>query len=414
MTAAPHRIDFLPPGSRLGRYELEGPLAVGGMAELYLARLRGVEGFDKRVVVKRMLPQYASSYSYQTMFLDEARLAARLQHANIVQTSDIGCEDGAYFFVMEYVAGEDCRRLMMQCSARGFDFPLPLAVKIVIDAAAGLHAAHETLGADGEPAHVVHRDVSPSNILVSFDGCVKLIDFGVAKAARRQTETRTGQLKGKSAYMAPEQCRAEPVDRRTDIFQLGIVLYELTTGQRLFTGKTDYEILERVAHATIAPPSRRVDRYPAELERIVMCCLARRPEDRYQTAEELQLALEEFARYEAFERSAVALGLFVRTMFPRKYRLSREPLPEPAERGTAAEVPWAASDVTIEEIEVDGSSAYYEVEVVDQLAVGEPVIDVRHLLAEHWRIAEHDRVAHPIRAVTVRGSGNDTLLPTKR
>src|SRR5688572_29826451 len=229
--------DFLAPGTRLGKYELIQRLAVGGMAELYLARCTGIEGFEKLVAVKRILPQYACNEEFVSMFLDEARLAATLQHANIAQVYDIGQTEHGLFFTMEFVRGADARELLKSAMRSGDDIPLDRALTIISGAAAGLHAAHEKRGVDGEPLGIVHRDVSPANVLVSFDGCVKVIDFGVAKATRQQSQTRVGTLKGKIAYMAPEQCLGEPVDRRCDVFALGIVLYELTCGQWLFEGE---------------------------------------------------------------------------------------------------------------------------------------------------------------------------------
>jgi eukaryotic-like serine/threonine-protein kinase len=189
-------------GAWNGAYEVICQLAVGGMAEIHLARALSIEGFEKQVVIKRMRPELARSRSYQIMFSDEARVAASLCHGNIVTAYDFGFDGETYYLIMEYVPGVDARRLLSRCLQAGFHLPLEYALKIVIDAAAGLHAAHETLGPDGCPAQIIHRDLSPSNILVAFGGWVKLTDFGVAKAARRRTATRTGQLKGKASYMS--------------------------------------------------------------------------------------------------------------------------------------------------------------------------------------------------------------------
>jgi eukaryotic-like serine/threonine-protein kinase len=381
-------------GSRIGRYEIVGALARGGMAEIYLARLRGIEGYEKLVALKRMLPELSRSAAFQGMFLDEARLAARLDHGNIVQTYELGWDGDSYYFTMEYVAGDDVRRLMRRCWAAGFDFPLEHALKIAIDAAAGLHAAHESTGPDGLHAGVVHRDASPSNLLVSFDGCVKVTDFGVAKASRRQTESRIGQLKGKVSYMSPEQCRGLPIDRRSDIFTLGIVLYELTCGGRLFTGKSEYEILHEVATGAIPPPSGRARGYLPELEEVVMRCLARQPDDRYQTAAQLQLELEAIARHYVLETSSLALGQFVRTMFPRRYErwrsllVSRPPRrrlrtaagtpPPPLERTAPGapldqeEIVELTADAVIEPVDLADV-----LEVIDVLDAGEHSVPTR-------------------------------------
>src|SRR6185436_8888651 len=216
-------------GHKLGRYELIRRLAVGGMAEIYLARLPGVglEGFEKLVVIKRILPQHALDPELLRMFLDEARLSATLTHPHVTEVYDFGTDGEAPFFAMEYVLGSNLRELM---KAHAAPLPLAQAVGIVAAAAAGLHYAHEKRGPGGEPLHIVHRDVSPSNVLVSYDGAVKVSDFGIAKWTLQRTQTQEGALKGKFAYMSPEQCRGKPLDARSDVFALGTILYELTTG----------------------------------------------------------------------------------------------------------------------------------------------------------------------------------------
>jgi len=307
--------DFLAPGTRLGRYELLKRLAVGGMAELYLARSTGIEGFEKLVALKRILPQYATNDEFVDMFLDEARLSATLQHTNIAQVYDIGQTPEGLFFTMEYVHGKDVRDLLKRSVRRGQPIPLEHSLSIIAGAAAGLHAAHEKRGPDGRPLGVVHRDVSPANVLVSYDGCVKLIDFGVAKAARNNSQTRVGTLKGKVSYMAPEQCLGEPVDRRSDLFALGIVLYELTCGRRLFQGETEFAIMRRIVGEDAPLPSEVCADFPPGLEAIVRKALARDPAVRYQNAQELQLAIESFARLHGLVLSAVRLGGYMRELF---------------------------------------------------------------------------------------------------
>ena len=231
-------------GQRVGRYQPIRRLAVGGMAEIFLARVPGVgiEGFEKLVVLKRILPQHALDPELLRMFLDEARLSATLTHPHVIEVYDVGADGDAPFFAMEYVHGENVRE-MLRAQARAAagkpSAPLPLAhaITIVAAAAEGLHYAHERLGPGGKPLGIVHRDVSPSNVLVSYDGAVKVSDFGIAKWAFQRTRTQEGTLKGKFAYMSPEQCRARPVDRRSDIFALGAILYELTTGRRAVRGR---------------------------------------------------------------------------------------------------------------------------------------------------------------------------------
>src|SRR3954468_13791247 len=282
--ALPWNNPHLAPGMRLGRYRIVRRLAVGGMAEIFLARVEGMRGFEKLVVVKRLLPQYVHNQNLVRMFLDEARLMATLNHPNITQVHDVGEARGSYFFAMEYVHGEDLRRILRASSQKGEPLPIDISVGIIADAAAGLHHAHEKRGSDGAPLEIVHRDVSPSNVLVSFDGAVKLTDFGVAKWALQASHTRQGTLKGKCAYMAPEQCRGEPVDARSDVFALGILLYELSTGTRLFQGASDFQILNQIVKEPIVPPSERRPGYPAALEPIVMRALERPPERRHADA----------------------------------------------------------------------------------------------------------------------------------
>ncbi|HXU61109.1 MAG TPA: serine/threonine-protein kinase, partial [Polyangia bacterium] len=234
----------------VGRYEPIRRLAVGGMAEIFLARLPGVgiEGFEKLVVLKRILPQHALDPDLLRMFVDETRLSATLTHPHVTEVYDVGTDGDAPFFAMEYVHGANLRELLRAQARRG-PGPLPLgpALTIVAAAADGLHYAHERLGPGGEPLGIVHRDVSPSNVLVSFDGAVKVSDFGIAKWAFQRTRTQEGTLKGKFAYMSPEQCRGRPVDRRSDVFALGTILFELTTGTPPFAAETDLEILNQIA-----------------------------------------------------------------------------------------------------------------------------------------------------------------------
>jgi len=300
---------------RLGKYQLIRQLAIGGMAEVYLARARGIKGFTKRVVLKRILPQYALSEDFVKMFLDEARLAATLDHPNVVQVYDIGQTVGNYYFTMEYVHGQDVRHILKTEHRAGHTVPWGCALAIARGIAAGLHYAHEQTDLDGNALGIVHRDVSLSNILVSYDGAVKLVDFGVAKCVARETQTRAGTLKGKIAYMSPEQCRGEPLDRRSDVFALGIILYELTTATRLFTGDNEFAILQKIATEDVEPPSKRRDDFPPELERIILKALRRDRDERYATARELQRDIEEFAREQRIDMSSLQLSDYMQELF---------------------------------------------------------------------------------------------------
>src|SRR5687767_5618617 len=255
-------MDPVSPGRQIGKYRVVRRLAVGGMAEIYLAEARGIEGFAKYVVLKRILPQYAQSETFVRLFLNEARVSATLDHPNIASVYDIGEVDGVYFFTMEYLHGEDLGHILREMVARQTRLPLEHALTIGTGVAAGLHAAHEKRGPEGRPLGIVHRDVSPSNVVVTYDGGVKLCDFGVAKITSQSELTRTGTLKGKVSYMSPEQCNNESLDRRSDVFSLGILLYELTTLTRLFRGDSEAATLKMVLDANVPPPSTRVDDYP--------------------------------------------------------------------------------------------------------------------------------------------------------
>ncbi|MDB4954830.1 MAG: Protein kinase [Myxococcales bacterium] len=306
------------PGDKLGKYDLIRQIAVGGMAELYLARTLGIEGFEKLVVVKRILPQNVTNANFVEMFLNEARLAATLHHPNIAQVYDIGVEDGDYFFAMEYVHGEDLERISASSHEQGVPLSFDVALTLIAGLCAGLHYAHEKLGPDGKPLQVVHRDVSPSNVLVSYDGAVKVVDFGIARATSRSTKTHGG-LKGKIAYMSPEQCRAKStVDRRSDIFSIGTILYELTTGQLPFSGENEYATLNQIVNDEVPPPSTIVPDYPPALEKIVMRALARDPDERYSTAVMLQQHIEDFAHENRLRVSPLVLARVMSTLFPAR------------------------------------------------------------------------------------------------
>jgi serine/threonine protein kinase len=299
----------------LGRYHVVKRLAAGGMADVLLARTDGIEGFERHVVIKRIHADLSDEARYVTMFLDEARLAASLHHHNIVQVNDIGIEDGEYFFAMEYVHGEDARTLLMKASKQGELLPLEHVITIVSAAAAGLHHAHEQCGPDRNPLHIVHRDVSPANILIGFDGGVKVADFGIALAAHRKEHTQSGVLKGKVAYMSPEQCNCERIDRRSDVFSLGIVLYELATVHPCFAGENDFMTMSAIVSGNVRPPSKLNASVTPALEAIILKALASSPADRYQTADELRHALEQYASDAGLRCSTNAVADFMKKQF---------------------------------------------------------------------------------------------------
>ncbi len=311
----------LSPGTWLGKHQLIHRLAVGGMAEIYLARATGIEQFEKLLVLKRMLPQHADDHRFIRMFLDEARLAATFSHPNVAHVYDIGGGDGNYYFTMEYVHGEDLGAVLAASRAAGRPVPLQHALTIVTGIAAGLHAAHEKRGADGALLGVVHRDVSPSNVLVGYDGSVKVVDFGIARIASQHGpsgNTRAGGFMGKARYTSPEQIQGEPLDRRSDIFSLGIVLFELTTGTRPFDGDGDSAVMQAIASGDAPLPGRLRPDYPAALEQIVVRALRRDRSARFATAQELQLALEELARQQHLSLSSAMLSTYMSELFGGK------------------------------------------------------------------------------------------------
>ncbi|WP_147447367.1 protein kinase [Corallococcus sp. CA054B] len=275
-----------------GSYQLLKRLATGGMAQIYLARRPGSDAPDKLLVLKRILPHLSENDEFVRMFLDEARIAARLAHPNVVQIYDLGAEGDTFFIAMEYIHGVDARRLWKRSETAGRPLPVPIVCRILLEACAGLDYAHKKTDAAGRPLGIVHRDVSPQNILVTFDGGVKVVDFGIAKAADQATVTRSGVLKGKYSYMSPEQAAGQRVDRRSDVFALGVVLHELLTGGRLFKRVSDMLTLSAVAECNVPVPSQVAPRVPAELDAIVLKALAKDPDARYQHAQELQRALE--------------------------------------------------------------------------------------------------------------------------
>ncbi|MEO7669241.1 MAG: serine/threonine-protein kinase, partial [Polyangia bacterium] len=328
-------MDELPPlfatGQRLGRYELLRRLAVGGMAEVYLAAAAGPGDFRKVVAIKRLLPQHALDPQLLRMFLDEARLMARLSHPHVPQVTDVDdggggevpCNPYFPYFVMEYVHGTDLRGVL---NAAGGPLPLEQALAITGAVAAGLHHAHEHRGTSGQAMDIVHRDVSPSNVLLSFDGGVKITDFGVAKWAEQKSHTHHGQLKGKFAHMSPEQCRGEALDRRSDVFALGTLLYEMTTGHPPFSADSEYDLLTQIVSRDAPAPRRPGEIYPAALETIVMKALRRDRNDRYASTQELQLDLESFARERRLVVSPVALAGYLESLFGAQVTEWREAL----------------------------------------------------------------------------------------
>lgn len=281
---------------RCGRYETLRVIASGGMATVHLARALGAGGFERLVAIKVMHPHIAREPEFVDMFLDEGRLAASIHHPNVVGTIDVQRDEGGLFIVMDYVEGAALQLIWRELWAQGQTIPLPITLRIFLDVLAGLHAAHELCGADGEPLYLVHRDVSPQNILVGVDGVARLTDFGVARARSRLASTQGGQLKGKLTYMAPEQVRAEAVDRRTDIYAAGVVLWEMLAGRRLNRADNDAAVVQCIMDGVSKSPRDVLATVPEPISMVCMRALGFEPEDRYPTASAFAEALETAAQ----------------------------------------------------------------------------------------------------------------------
>jgi serine/threonine protein kinase len=299
------------------------------MAEVFKAKRTGVEGFEKVVAVKRILPHLSDNKEFLDMFVDEAKMVAGLTHPNIVHIFDLGRIDRSYYIAMEYVHGRDLRTIQKRAREKGLRMPLDLSLRVVSQVCAALEYAHRKKDERGRPMEIVHRDVSPQNILISFEGEVKLVDFGIAKAATKASSTDRGALRGKVLYMSPEQAWGRPIDRRSDVFSLGIVLYELVTDTKPFLAAgTEVTILEMVRQCVVTPPREINGRVPEALDRVIMKALAREPDERYEDAGQMQRGLERILR----ERPPVTardLARFLELLFDRSEREEGEPADRP-------------------------------------------------------------------------------------
>ncbi len=298
-----------------GKYLLLDRIAVGGMAEVYTAKSFGIEGFEKIIAIKRILPTMAEDQDFISMFIDEAKIAGHLTHANVVPIYELGKIGDSHYIAMEYVWGKDLLQIMNRFRRMRRHMPPVMAAWIASKVLEGLDYAHRKRDRHGRPMGIIHRDVSPQNVLVSYEGQIKLIDFGIAKAASRNTKTQAGVLKGKFGYMSPEQVRGLPIDHRSDIFAASTCLHEMLTGERLFVGESDFSTLEKVRNAEIAPPSTVVADMPSDLEQIVLKGLAREPEERWQTAGEMQEELQRFIALQRPPFGTSKLNTWMRTAF---------------------------------------------------------------------------------------------------
>ena len=311
-----------------GKYELLKKVGLGGMAELFLARQSGIEGFEKLIVIKRILPHLADSGEFIQMFLNEARLAARLNHPNVVQIYDLGRVAGTYFIAMEYINGVDLSRVLKKERKAKRFIPTEHAVKMMSYVCEALTYAHNHTDVRGKPLCIVHRDISPHNVLVAFDGGVKLTDFGIAKAATQATKTKAGTLKGKYYYMSPEQCLGRKVDNRSDIFSAGILLYQLMTGRLPFRGDSEFSVLHAIVHDAPRPPSVYREDFPNGLYPILERSMAKHPGDRYKDALQMQMALEKFLVAEKMVSNTTLIGKYVQGLFPEVIEAMKKANPE--------------------------------------------------------------------------------------
>ncbi len=299
---------------RFGKYLILDKIATGGMAELFRAKITSVEGFEKLIAIKKILPNLTQDSNLVDMFIDEAKLAAMLTHQNIVQIYDLGSMEGAYFIAMEYIHGKDLRVLSNKSKKKGLPLPLEYALYITSGICSGLDYSHNLKDFQGNPLKLIHRDISPQNILVTYEGEVKIVDFGIAKAAKKTADTREGLIKGKVAYMSPQQAAGKSIDHRSDIFSTGILLYEMITGVRMFEGD-DLKILDQVRKADFHKPETIVSDLPAEVSEILRLALAKAPSRRYKSGVAMLADLEECLSSFAVRPRAEGLSHYMKALF---------------------------------------------------------------------------------------------------
>ena len=328
----------------LGKYRLLQHIATGGMADIFLAEDTKEQG--RRLVIKKILPSLTKNRDFISMFLDEARIAAQLAHENIVRIYDVGQIDGEYFIAMEYIHGEDIRRIYNQAYRLKRSLPLSHSIRAVAEAARGLSYAHSLCDFSGAPLGVVHRDISPQNIIISYTGAAKIVDFGIAKAANKVAQTRAGVLKGKYSYMSPEQALGETIDYRTDIFALGIILYETTTGARLFKKHNELATLQAIMKCEFVLPSDVLEGYPPRLEKILLRAIEKDPQDRYQDAAEFSDELFVFLKDSDLYVERSELAAFLRDLFKAENKAEKLQVPKEKVHG-AGDDPVVALEETV-------------------------------------------------------------------
>nr|HRO67919.1 serine/threonine-protein kinase [Pseudobdellovibrionaceae bacterium] len=355
---------------RFGKYILLEKLAAGGMAEIYLAKSLGAQGVNKFLAVKRILPQFCENPEFKEMFREEAKLSVNLRHSNVVPIFDFGEERNQFYIVMDYVEGRNLRQILNELKRQQIQFSVEQIAYVVREAAAGLDHAHRCIdGSTGRPLNIIHRDISPQNVMISFDGEVKIIDFGIAKAETQLEATKAGTLKGKFGYMSPEQADGQNIDVRTDIFSLGIVLWELLANDRLFTASSEAAILRKIRDCQV-PSIRKINpNVPPELEKIVNKVLAKDPNLRYQTAAALHKDLNRFLNTQFPDFNSQDFAVFIKNAFAQSYQESKRKLVEyakvqnaedktvvtsPAPANTAARTEATVIDHSVPPIGEDG------------------------------------------------------------
>ncbi len=350
----PMAADAAPEPLRFGKYQILERVAAGGMAEIFRARLDGIAGFQRSFAIKRIAPHLSQNHEYVDMLVDEAKVAGLLSHANIVQILDLGSVDQQFYIAMEFVNGRDLGQVMQRCRAKGITLPVPHAVFVLLEMLKGLEYAHQRQvmrGGQAVPLNIVHRDISPGNVLVSFGGEVKLTDFGIAKASVRALETMSGVVKGRFDYMSPEQASALPVDQRADLYSAGVLFYELLTGKHPFRQPGEMATLEAVRRGVYVPPSEVNPDVPYALDVVVEQALRARAEDRVATATIFKESLDRFFHDSGFIFSASTLAAFLRGLFPEAAPQERRP------PGEAPTRPLEPEDLFLEDEDPSGAAA---------------------------------------------------------
>jgi TonB family protein len=353
-----------PSGTEFGQYVIEEHIATGGMADVYKARMMGMEGFQKTVAIKRILSNLTDSDEFVRMFIDEAKLAAQLNHNNIIHIYDLGKVDRSHYIAMEYIEGRDLRSILEECRESDLKMPIELAIYVTNLLASALDYAHKKRDFDNRALGLVHRDVSPQNVLISYDGDVKLCDFGIAKAASKASQTRAGALKGKLQYMSPEQAWGKDIDHRSDLFSLGLVLFEMLTNEKVFSGTSELSVLEQVRDPIITAPSMKNSEVDSEVDRVIFLALNADREERYQSAEDMKRDLERIVKKKGWSADRSTLVTFLDGL-DSKGRVAppaadATPAPEPTEEPPptpAAEAPFKGAAVTPPPLEAEDHPA---------------------------------------------------------